>query len=236
MGLCAKWMDRKGPIARELREFLKLTPKQYRKLLVNLTNVVETQMCDNKWTDINFSHVPSLASIRYAKAFNRHDPMRYAEFKAKVETGEVKVNTGALYPHDVVVSLRKGDQQLANGMWKQLPNYVGDANILAIADVSGSMDQQIQGDVTALDVSISLAMYTASKNTGPFANMFMTFTDRASFVTLNPKQTLQSMYEKTAQAPWGMSTNLQSAFKLILDTAVRANASQADMPEMEEIS
>ena len=36
-GLCAKWMPRKGPIANELRKFMGLTPKDYRKKLVSST-------------------------------------------------------------------------------------------------------------------------------------------------------------------------------------------------------
>ena len=231
-GLAAKWMPRKGDVARELREFLELTPKQYRKLLVSLTNVVETQMCAKDWTNINYSHVPSVASLRYAKAYGRHDAARYATWKDAVEKGEAKVNTGALYPHDVVRALKVGDTQLANGVWKQLPNFVGDANILAIADVSGSMEQKIQGEVTAMDVSIALAMYLANKNTGTFANLFMTFTTSPSFVELDPKASLQKNYEKTARAPWGMSTDLQKAFDLILRTAVQAGATQDDMPEV----
>ena len=44
-GLAAKWTPRKGPIANEIRAFFGMTPKQYRKSLVALTKVVETQMC-----------------------------------------------------------------------------------------------------------------------------------------------------------------------------------------------
>ena len=58
-GLAAKWTPRKGPISIELRKFFGMSPKQYRKSLVALTKVVETQMCANDWDNINFSHVPS---------------------------------------------------------------------------------------------------------------------------------------------------------------------------------
>jgi len=45
--LAAKWMPRKGPLAAELRQYLGWTPKFYRKRLVELTKVVETNMCAN---------------------------------------------------------------------------------------------------------------------------------------------------------------------------------------------
>jgi len=76
--LCAKWMPRKGEQAVALRKYLEATPKEYRKLLVSLTNVVETQMCAKDWDNINFSHVPSLAAARYRNAFKRNT-IKYAE-------------------------------------------------------------------------------------------------------------------------------------------------------------
>ena len=104
MGLCAKWMPRQGEVAAKLRNYLGWTPKFYRKTLVTLTSVVETQMCANDWDNINFSHVPSLAASRYKKAFNRNT-QKYAEYVAKLVKGDdpkVKVNAGAVYPYDVL--------------------------------------------------------------------------------------------------------------------------------------
>ena len=82
-GLAAKWTPRKGPIAAEIRAFYGMTPKQYRKSLVNLTQVVESQMCAKDWDNINFSHVPSLAAARYKKAFNRNTEA-YAKYVAEL--------------------------------------------------------------------------------------------------------------------------------------------------------
>ena len=74
-GLCAKWMPRQGEMAVKLRNFLGLSPKRYRKLLVELTTVVETKMCAQRWDSIEFAKVPSLAAARYKRAFNRHTPL-----------------------------------------------------------------------------------------------------------------------------------------------------------------
>ena len=68
-GLAAKWTPRKGKIAQEIRTFFGMSPKFYRKSLVEMTKVVETQMCAKEWDTINFSHVPSVAASRYKKAF-----------------------------------------------------------------------------------------------------------------------------------------------------------------------
>ena len=82
-GLAAKWTPRKGKIAAEIREMFGMSPKQYRKTLVGMTSVVETQMCGNDWDNINYSHVPSLAHARYKKAFGRHGTT-YAEYVTKL--------------------------------------------------------------------------------------------------------------------------------------------------------
>src|SRR5690606_30738334 len=43
--LLCKWLPRKGYEAKIIREYLKLSPKEYRKLIVSLTDVVEQKMC-----------------------------------------------------------------------------------------------------------------------------------------------------------------------------------------------
>ena len=104
-GLCAKWMPRKGQLAAELRTALGMSPKQYRKTLVNLTKVVESKMCAKDWDGINFSHVPSVASARYKKAFWRNAAEAYGSYVASLVKGDdpkVKVNAGAVYPYDVL--------------------------------------------------------------------------------------------------------------------------------------
>jgi len=61
-GLCAKWMPRKGKEAIALERYMKLSPKQYRKMLVEKTKVVEQLMCSNQWGTVTYEHVPSVAN------------------------------------------------------------------------------------------------------------------------------------------------------------------------------
>ena len=106
-GLAAKWTPRQGAIAAEIRTHFGMSPKFYRKSLVEMTKVVESQMCAKEWNEINFSHVPSVASARYKKAFNRNTPT-YAQYVAELlkdpkdRTMDVKVNAGAVFPYDVL--------------------------------------------------------------------------------------------------------------------------------------
>lgn len=238
-GLCAKWMPRKGPIAIELTKYLELTPKQYRKLIVGLTNVVETQMCAKDWNEINFSHVPSLASARYQKAFGRNAKEAYsayiAELKKPVEQRDpkVKINAGAVYPYDIVKSVIKGNAAVADEQWKALPNFIGDAKIMPMVDVSGSMGHlgySTGSQLSPIDVAVSLGLYCADKNTSAFKDLFLTFSTKPKMEYL--KGTLSQKMTQMARAHWEMGTNLHAAFEEILNVAVNGNVPEKDMPQM----
>jgi hypothetical protein len=240
-GLAAKWTPRKGQIAAEVRAFFGMTPKQYRKSLVALTKVVETQMCAGDWDNINFSHVPSVAARQYKKAFNRHTPA-FAEYVAKLVSGDktVKVNASAIFPHDVLkgvigsyrATLDKTETDHVIAQWDSLPNYVGDASIMPIVDVSGSMSCPAGKNtgVTCMDVSISLGLYLADKNKGVFKDTFLTFSDKPELVTL--KGNIVQKVAQMSKSDWNMSTNLHAAMDKILSVAVKGSVPASDMPAM----
>jgi hypothetical protein len=231
-GLCAKWMPRKGQTAEKLRAFLKFSPKQYRKTLVNLTNVVETKMCAKEWDSIEFGKLPSVASARYQKAFGKNAYESYSAYIQSLVKGEAKINAGAVYPYDVTKSLTHGNSTVANEQWKALPNYMEGANdmILPVVDVSGSMSTPAGGSktVTCMDVAISLGLYISERNEGPFKDAFITFSSNPQLQVLSGS--LRDRYAQMSHADWGMSTNLEATFKLILDQATKHKLSQDEMP------
>jgi hypothetical protein len=241
-GLAAKWAPRekssKSAIAFELRKTLELTPREYRKLLSATTNVVESQMCAKTWNDINFSHVPSLASARYQKAFGRNAGEAYSAYLRELQKPEsernpkVKINASAVYPYDVVKSVIRGNAAIANEQWKALPNYVGSARIMPMVDVSGSMGSlhYSTGTVQPIDVSISLGLYLSEKNTSDFKDMFLTFSGKPKLEVL--KGSLSQRVAQLETAGWEMNTDLHAAFEEILRVAVRGKVAQEDMPEI----
>lgn len=244
-GLAAKWTPRQGPIAAEIRNFYGMSPKFYRKSLVEMTKVVETDMCAKQWDSINFSHVPSVAASRYKKAFNRNTP-KYAEYVQSLVKGdkpEVKVNASAVYPYDVLkgrintygVKFDKTELDLIQKQWEALPNYVGDANILPLVDVSGSMGTPAGGygsksKLSCLEIAVSLGLYLADKNKGKFKDTFLTFSGRPELMHL--KGNINQKIDQMVKSNWDMNTDLHKAFAKILDTAVKGNVPQEEMPEM----
>jgi hypothetical protein len=251
-GLCAKWMPReatgraqrkRGIKAREaatkLRLFLGLTPKSYRQLLATYTKVVETPMCANKWNQINYDHVPSLAAARYQKAFNKHDPEGYSQYREGLKTGERTIKAGAVYPYDVVKSVEQGDQDVAMAQWKALPNYMGDKRIIPMVDVSGSMycwnyygqrSKGVKSNTTPLDVAVSLGLYCADKLEGDYHGMFLSFSGHPELQKL--KGNLVQKINQIKRAHWEMNTNIEVAMDKILDVAVQNNVPQNEMPEI----
>lgn len=231
-GLCAKWMPRKGEQAVALRHFMGLTPKSYRKLLVGLTNVVETKMCAKEWDSIEFGKIPSLAAARYNKAFGRHAPEAYAAYKERLTKGEDKVNAGAVYPYDVIKTINSGgDHVVADAQWAALPNFMGNHSIMPLVDVSGSMATPAgrNANLSCLDVALSLGLYCAYKNTGKFKDVFLTFSAKTEAVVL--KGSLSQKLTQMSRSDWGLNTNLHKAFEEILRIASDGNVAAEEMPK-----
>lgn len=243
ISLLAKWLKSINTSSAESRELARRTikglgfksEKQYRKVLARMRdylNVTEHQMSAQEWNEINYSQVPAYAIKNYGSAFAKHDFERWNSYlnALKNNVKGVKVNASTLYPYDLVGKIMTGwygsiqYNELVEQQWKALPNYVGDgANVLVMADVSGSMSGR------PMETSIGLANYFAQRNHGAFEGLYLTFTDRPRFITVGKDESLCSMCKKAFQDV-GYNTNLDLAFKLVYDTAVTNNVPKEDMP------
>jgi hypothetical protein len=229
-GLCAKWIPRKGNIFNAIRKAMNITPKDLRKLLVGISSTVEQKMCANEWSNIEYEKTPSLAMGRYTKAFAKHDITGFTEYLEKLKKGETKVNAGAVYPYNVIQTMNQGSWELANEQWKSLPNFMEGTTerILPVVDVSGSMGSIVSGSITCLDVAISLGLYISERNEGVFKDSFITFSEKPQLEKVSG--TLKERYEQMSTADWGMNTNLELVFNLILNQALKHEVLPEDMP------
>ena len=250
--LCAKWMDRpnkkyKDTTAKKVMDYIagkqelagtEITdsndirnPTNYRHLLVALTNVVETKMCSNQWELIDFSKLPSRALHIYKKAFSKHTPELYVEFLSKVEQGKAKINSSALYPHEIVKQflrnhdLSSNDERTLEAQWKALPDYLNGStsSILPVCDTSGSMAGLPQ------EVCLGLGIYLAEHNKGIFANHFITFSSHPTLQKLEGNR-LKDKITSLDGATWNYNTDLNAVFELILDIATTNNLDESEMP------
>lgn len=241
ISLMAKWLKSVDTSSEESRILgkktarkLGLTEKAYRKTLSSLRrylDVVERKMSHNQWDQIDYERVPSLALKRYRKAFERRDEERFKEYIEAVAKGEKKINASTLFPYDILEAMGGGYFSLyiikydpvLEEQWKNLPNYVdGEYNVVVMADTSGSMVGR------PMATSVGLAIYFAERNSGPFKNKFMTFSSVPSWVELKG----DTLYEKLKCVPSIIeNTNLEAAFLLVLETALKHNLKNEDLPK-----
>jgi hypothetical protein len=254
-GLAAKWLGR--PAGKHLAQAtimakaMNLSLKQYRHKLVELTNVVEQQMCANKWEDITYQHVPSQAMHVYRTAFFKHDGERFQQLIDSANKGEVVMKAGAIFPGDLVQKLQLRDvrnyamhgsyyyqaqvsqqeQSAINAQWLGLPNYMEgvSASILVAADISGSMTSSNGNGSTPLSNAIALGIYVAEHQEGPFRNTMMTFSNESKFYQFTEGSSLS---EKVTQINENnMGTNLFSVFERLLEVAQANKIKTEDMPK-----
>lgn len=227
-GLLAKWLPRKGLIAAQLRDGLRMSPRTYRKTIVGLSNTVEQKMCKNEWQLIEYPSVPSVAINKYRAAFYRNDEKRFTDYIESVKKGEKSINAGAIFPHTLVRAMYNGgDREAIEAQWNALPNYMEGSTdrVLPVCDVSGSMSF---GDGIPMDVSLALGVYISERNEGPFKDAFMTFSAKPELHVT--KGTLFQRLSQIRTANAGYNTNLIATFELILQTAITNKIPQSQMP------
>lgn len=229
--LLAKYIPRKGLWFAELRKHMKLSPSEFRHYIVNKTQVVENYMCARKWSDIDYSTVPSVANKMYSNAFRKHDCERYVSYISAVNRGEAKINSSVLFPCDLyhAYSTHRIQDDAIIAMWDNLPNFMEGCTdrILPICDVSGSMWSNY-GSIAPIDVSVSLGCYLSERNESIFKDAFMTFSAEPTLQYLHGN--IIERFRSLRCAEWGMNTNLQRVFDLVLNKAIQNNVPEEEMP------
>ena len=219
--LACKWAPRKGENAKLLRDELGFTNKQYRVWLKENSETVEQKLSSKKIDEIEYSSVPGTAMRKYMRTFNKKDEER---FKAWKEDKTTKASVSATYPHEI---LSCEDESLADKMWDNLQDFMADSeeNILPMIDVSGSMWG------LPLSIAIGLGMYLSERNKGSFKNRYLTFSETPELKGLVGKSVMERM-GNISKDHWGMNTDFEKAYQLILDLAIEFKVPQEKMPTM----
>lgn len=237
--LLGKWLKSPNASSKETKKLARitynyfgLTEKEYRKALSTLRkriNVVERLISSNQWDKVIFDKIPSAAGLKYRNAFARHDAERYAAFIANKKT---KVNAAVLTPYDIAHKIFYNkcftlvEREALQKYWNNLPDiYRGrEENGIAIVDVSGSMCGQ------PMEVAVSMGAYIAERSKGPFANHFITFSERPELVRIVGNDIFEKLYN-ISRANWDLNTNIEKVFDLLLNTALSEKVKTKDMPE-----
>jgi len=245
ISLCAKWCpsegdsdDRKYKLVDMICNHMKITPRQYRTEyttpLRSYLNVVERLMCSGKWDDIDLSKVPSCAIKRLKKAFEKHIPDIFNEWKDGLKEGKTTVKAKQLFPYEIVKEIRERHGQhddVSEAQWKVLEDELRKSGVLersvVVVDMSGSMESP---NYLPIDNAIALGLMVSSVVTGEFHNHVISFADNPQFLKLEDG-TIASRYNQINRLEVGYSTDIQKVFELILERGKAAGLTDADMPK-----
>jgi hypothetical protein len=255
VSLLAKWLPsintsspKTKALASKIAFDLGMNERTYRKTLSKLraaSHVVEVDISANKWNEIDYNHVPSLANLKYKNAFERHDATRRRKWLEALKSGDtsVKINSSAAFPCDIVHKYesehrscrrRSFTEDIAlEEMWKALPDYVAgeSGRTLCVCDSSGSMTCPVgSGSISALDVCFSLGIYTSEKLSGPFKDKYISFSYSPKWIDMSNCKTLADKLSLSYSSAEVSNTDLEKTLKLVLDAAVNNNLKQEDLP------
>jgi len=208
---------------------------EYRKVCSALNKHIDTlqiKQCDKRWAEINFDNVTSVSMIKQKDAFmnkkSKDDEDRiecavlfkqYIEnqFKEKKEIKGARIGM-ADFTKQALLLISKTDCQLdkdvLNSQWRDnLSKLPALGKMIAMVDVSGSME----GD--PMLVAIALGLQIAEKSV--LGKRVMTFSEKPTWVDLEPYPDFVSQVKVLQKSHWGMNTNFHLALDTILNVIVK---------------
>ena len=180
----------------------------------------------------------------YKNAFARRDLIakKYEKF---IKSDDTKVNAKTLYPYEIVAKVSDSldywndqpklsdlDKEVLEKYWKNLPNYLkGGKNdkILCVVDTSCSMTSRAKGTVRPIDVAISLGMYAAERNTGPFKDHYISFSAQPKLIKVEGVDFVDKV-TRIYKQNLCENTNLTGVFDMLKEIALSNFEAVADLP------
>jgi len=274
VSLCAKWAPSENDRNDKRRQFAKKVAsiiygckdtykmskyrKQYLVPLRKQIDIVESNMCDNKWKLIKYENIPGVASNKLKKAFIKHDEERYKKYLEDVAANVKKINVTGILPHELVgVYIKDMEKyskdemcQTTEMQWKAIVENVRKSgnfdNAISIVDVSGSMFNANNGSIPA-QVAIALGIITALCCKGDFANKIITFSENPQLVDLIKKAKIKNEGDEASSScsvpslieciknitgvNFGFSTDFLKCNQEIINYAIKYNVPQDKMPK-----
>lgn len=176
--LVKKWMPRYSSkhllLARQIAKYWDMNKQQYGHFIK--CNTTENKMSDHRWDDVEFEHVPSLAMIKYAKAFSTkaETKARYAKYLEDVKAGKKDLHVATTSVYDIYRNRKKIDADL---FFSKLEKISG--SWIPVVDSSGSM----QDSNDSYGKAMAIGHYLAKCSTYA-PNQVVSFSSRPQLLTL----------------------------------------------------
>jgi Domain of unknown function (DUF2828) len=235
------------------------TNKKYRKDVTKLTSYLalpEVLLTAKRADEIEIYRAASKATKILTRAFlnenksgdfRSNDPKRMRLRDMFLDTIIERGLKGTqVMPHEIVSTIMKNGHQISTGMklsldaqwksiWKDVVEQVqakaaaeglefDPTRMVPICDVSGSMSG------VPMEVSIALGIGISEITHPAFQNMVMTFSHIPEWFRLSPDDTIVEKVQKLERAPWGMNTDFEKAYDLVLQVCRDNRLGREDMP------
>lgn len=231
-------------------------------LLNKALNITEIKMSAKKFSEIVFSKITAKNALKYRKAFlniNVNDELQRSIEYDRIEASNNFINSiiqnklkgGSLEIYDVVkaiinyLQMRKTilyrnpantEIKLFETLWENMRNSLVKKinkntnntfnldNIIPIVDVSGSM--------VGMPLLVGIGLGILISDLGIIAkDKIMTFSQNPTWVNLENLD-IVSKIDKILQSEWGLSTNFEKVYKLIIDIIRTKKLKQYEIPNI----
>ena len=200
--LIKKWMPRYSSKRLEDARFIarhyRMNKQQYGHFIK--CNTTENKMSRHNYDEIDFEHVPSLAMLKYAKAFAKKPELckRYAQYLEDVKNGkkDLKISTTTVY--DIYKNRNRIDADL---FFDKVEKISG--SWIPIVDTSGSMFDNND----SIGKALALGHYLAKCSTY-CPNKVVSFSSRPKLITLGEgEKRMPYDRQKTPNTPYNKEIN-----------------------------
>ncbi|KAL1221676.1 hypothetical protein V5N11_009186 [Cardamine amara subsp. amara] len=187
----------------------------------------EVYMGAKNWGTLPYKRVASVAMKTYKELFFKHDKERFLEYLEDARSGKTTIAAGAVFPHEIIQDLDdEDDGQVAELQWKRMVDDLKKkgslTNCIAISDVSGSMTG------TPMEVAVALGLLVSELSEEPWRGKLITFSENPELQSVEGDD-LSSKTEFVRKMEWGMNTDFQKVFDLILEVAVEGRLKPEEM-------
>tara|TARA_Y100000591_G_scaffold247071_1_gene218137 strand:- start:4008 stop:5834 length:1827 start_codon:yes stop_codon:yes gene_type:complete len=228
----------------------------YRQLVASINKDLRTpqiNQCSLNWKGIDFDKdVTSITLRKQSKAFQgtrngrellnlspdrqvcRENYLQYlsdCRNKTKVAKGKrvsiinFVVDAINLLTYNMSGPETENERTLLDSQWQNNRSQNKNlGNLIAMVDTSGSMECE---NGTPLHSAIGLGIRIAELS--KIGKRVITFSSHPSWVNLEHCRDFVDMVKEVRAAPWGMNTNFEKAFNLILEAAVTGNVPPEEM-------
>ncbi|KKZ65859.1 hypothetical protein EMCG_08364 [[Emmonsia] crescens] len=232
-------LSREAYLKRAREHYRAQTLSPLRKAL----SIVERDVSAQTFSNIQYSHVPSIAMNKYKKLFAKMDCQRYGDYLDDVANGKDTISGAILTPGLLVRNVMSDkhlpgvtslDSTVADMQWKTLVQRIKDSGTLssaiAVCDVSDSMNSPLtQHKIAPKHNAIGLSLVIAEATQPPFGGRVITFSKNPS-IHIVSGASLTEQVNNLRFAEWGYNTDFIKVFRhLILPLAVENKVPPEDM-------